>query len=49
MPESDIDVCKNMGYNVEEKRNDPNFGSVQAAVYNEDDDTVEVGQDVGNR
>lgn len=49
MPNSDIDVFKNMGYNVEEKRNDPNFGSVQAAVYNEDDDTVEVGQDVGNR
>jgi len=38
-----------MGYGVEEKRNDPNFGSVQGAIYNKNDQTVEIGHDVGNR
>ena len=26
-----------------------NFGSVQGAIYNKNDQTVEIGQDVGNR
>jgi len=34
---------------VEEKRNDPNFGSVQGAIYNKNSKKVEVGSDVGNR
>lgn len=45
----DIDIFKSLGFEIEEKRNDPNFGSVQAALYNKNDKTVEIGHDVGNR
>jgi gamma-glutamyltranspeptidase/glutathione hydrolase len=45
----DIDIFNSLGFETEEKRNDPNFGSVQAAVYNKNDKTVEIGHDVGNR
>lgn len=45
----DVDIFKSLGFEIEEKRNDPNFGSVQAALYNKNDKTVEIGQDVGNR
>ncbi|PHK49679.1 gamma-glutamyltransferase [Staphylococcus edaphicus] len=45
----DVDIFKSLGFQVEEKRNDPNFGSVQAALYNKNDKTVEIGHDVGNR
>ncbi len=34
---------------LKKKRNDANFGSVQGAIYNKNDQTVEIGQDVGNR
>ncbi|MBI5973117.1 gamma-glutamyltransferase [Staphylococcus caledonicus] len=47
--DEDINIFKSMGYGVEEKRNDPNFGSVQGAIYNKNDQTVEIGHDVGNR
>ena len=49
MDDNDVNIFKSLGFGVEEKRNDPNFGSVQGAVYNKQDRTVEVGQDVGNR
>ena len=49
MSDEDINVFKSLGYSVEEKRNDPNFGSVQGVIYNKNDKTVEIGQDVGNR
>ena len=49
MDENDSNIFKSLGFSEEEKRNDPNFGSVQGAVYNKQDRTVEVGQDVGNR
>lgn len=49
MDDKDINIFKSLGFGVEEKRNDPNFGSVQGAVYNKKDKTVEVGHDVGNR
>lgn len=45
----DINIFKSLGYGVKEKRNDPNFGSVQGAIYNQKKKTVEIGQDVGNR
>lgn len=45
----DIDIFKSLGFEIEEKRNDPNFGSIQAALYNKNDHTVEIGHDVGNR
>lgn len=45
----DIDIFKSLGFQIEEKRNDPNFGSVQAALYNKNNKTVEIGHDVGNR
>ncbi|GEQ05962.1 gamma-glutamyltransferase [Staphylococcus gallinarum] len=45
----DIDIFKSLGFQIEEKRNDPNFGSVQAALFNKNDKTVEIGHDVGNR
>ncbi|MFH4909714.1 gamma-glutamyltransferase [Staphylococcus cohnii] len=47
--QQDIDIFKSLGFEIEEKRNDPNFGSVQAALYNKNDKTVEIGHDVGNR
>lgn len=47
--DEDINTFKSMGYGVKEKRNDANFGSVQGAIYNKNDQTVEIGQDVGNR
>ncbi|MES3714187.1 gamma-glutamyltransferase [Staphylococcus ureilyticus] len=47
--QQDIDIFKSLGFEIEEKRNDPNFGSVQAALYNRNDKTVEIGHDVGNR
>lgn len=47
--DEDINIFKSMGYGVQEKRNDANFGSVQGAIYNKNDQTVEIGQDVGNR
>ena len=31
--DEDINIFKSLGYGVQEKRNDPNFGSVQGAVY----------------
>ncbi|MCU5745349.1 gamma-glutamyltransferase [Staphylococcus sp. SQ8-PEA] len=46
---SDIETFKRLGYQTEEKRNDPNFGSIQAASYNKKDHRVEIGHDVGNR
>ncbi|AVQ34741.1 gamma-glutamyltransferase [Staphylococcus kloosii] len=45
----DINIFKSLGFGIEEKRNDPNFGSVQGAIYNQKDKSVEIGQDVGNR
>lgn len=47
--DEDINTFKSMGYGVKEKRNDANFGSVQGAIYNKNNQTVEIGQDVGNR
>ena len=47
--DDDIQAFKSLGFNVEEKRNDPNFGSVQGAIYNKNSKKVEVGSDVGNR
>ncbi|PTF34370.1 gamma-glutamyltranspeptidase [Staphylococcus cohnii] len=47
--QQDIDIFKSLGFEIEEKRNDPNFGSVQAALYNKNDKTVEIGHDVSNR
>ncbi|MGI2242230.1 gamma-glutamyltransferase [Staphylococcus cohnii] len=47
--QQDIDIFKSLGFEIEEKRNDPNFGSVQVALYNKNDKTVEIGHDVGNR
>lgn len=47
--QQDIDIFKSLGFEIEEKRNDPNFGSIQAALYNKNDKTVEIGHDVGNR
>ena len=47
--QQDIDIFKSLGFEIEEKRNDPNFGSVQAALCNRNDKTVEIGHDVGNR
>ena len=47
--QQDIDIFKSLGFEIEEKRNDPNFGSVQAALYNKNYKTVEIGHDVGNR
>ena len=49
MTDEDINIFKSLGYGVEEKHNDPNFGSVQGAVYDKDKNTVDVGHDVGNR
>ncbi|MDN6160776.1 MAG: gamma-glutamyltransferase, partial [Staphylococcus equorum] len=49
MSKADVAIFKSLGFKVEEKRNDPNFGSVQAALYNKNDKTVEIGHDVGNR
>lgn len=49
MSKADVSIFKSLGFKVEEKRNDPNFGSVQAALYNKNDKTVEIGHDVGNR
>ena len=49
MSDEDINTFKSMGYGVKEKRNDANFGSVQGAIYNKNDKTVEIGHDVGNR
>ncbi|WP_251942449.1 gamma-glutamyltransferase [Staphylococcus sp. Marseille-Q5304] len=45
----DIDIFKSLGYQAELKHNDANFGSVQAALYNRKDKSVEIGHDVGNR
>lgn len=47
--DKDLDIFKSMGYAVKEKRNDPNFGSVQGAVYDKKNKKVDVGSDVGNR
>ncbi|MDU1713066.1 MAG: gamma-glutamyltranspeptidase, partial [Staphylococcus epidermidis] len=49
MTDEDINIFKSLGYGVKEKHNDPNFGSVQGAVYDKDKKTVDVGHDVGNR
>ncbi|CAM3138082.1 gamma-glutamyltransferase [Staphylococcus argensis] len=49
MKKSDIETFERMGYQTEEKRNDPNFGSIQAASFNKKDKRVEIGHDVGNR
>lgn len=49
MEDGDLDLFKRLGFGVKEKRNDANFGSVQAVLYNKNDRTVEVGKDVGNR
>ena len=47
--DEDINVFKSLGFGVQEKRNDPNFGSVQGAVYDKNKKSVDVGADVGNR
>lgn len=47
--DEDINIFKSLGYGVQEKRNDPNFGSVQGAVYDKNKKSVDVGSDVGNR
>ncbi|MCJ1661390.1 gamma-glutamyltransferase [Staphylococcus sp. NRL 16/872] len=49
MSDEDINEFKRLNYGVQEKRNDPNFGSIQGAIYNKNDHTVELGHDVGNR
>ncbi|MGL4009751.1 gamma-glutamyltransferase [Staphylococcus nepalensis] len=45
----DIESFKSLGFNPVEKRDDPNYGSVQAALYNKNDKTIEIGSDVVNR
>ena len=47
--DKDLEIFKSLGYGVKEKRNDPNFGSVQGAVYDKKNKKVDVGSDVGNR
>ncbi len=49
MNDEDINIFKGLGYGVQEKHNDPNFGSVQGAVYDKNKKSVDVGHDVGNR